>query len=938
MNPHKTQSSDSNEPPESRLNPRNIVARAVVCSLCAATLLHTPSAWATLGDYRTAVTNTASLISYYPFEQNDATDWRGTNNGTLMGNTAYAAGVGGVGQALLLNGTGRVNLGVVPDFAFDDTTGAVEAWVQAGNLGGVNATLFANREVATRYSIHMNGDKSGIGMWNGGTYFPTISISNPSTNWHHLVAVFAGGNFTLFWDGALAGSTSRPLGFTDPIRATQLGSASPTANAEGWVGMLDEVAFYADALTPEVVQEHYQAFFAGAPPVITKQPQGGTYLPGVARTLSVKATGQNLAYQWSKGSTALSGQTNNTLFFPTLGAGDIGTYSVTVTNPAGVVPSDPATIALTSSLPAALVRYQTVIANETSLISYYPFDRLLPEDVFGSNEGTLAGSADWGEGIGGGPGQGLLLDGGGHLNLGAVPDFDFASETGTVEGWIRADWGSSGGFPCMFADRDGPTTWSLHLSGDKTILTFYNGSSSELYTVPGGGAGTNWHHVAMVFDAGTASYYWDGVLIATRTRPLGAEPATVQFGSSAAGSTAEGWVGMLDEVAFYSTALSAATIQAHYNAYFVGDPPIITAPPVGGYFLVGQPLTLSVAASGAQLSYQWYQDNTMIPDATNATLGTASLTLANSGNYYVTVTNASGSTNSTLATVQVGNNLARYQATVLGESSLISYYTFDAGDAQDARNAHPGTIANTVAFEAGPGGVTNQALMLDGSSGHVDLGPVAAFDFTSGSGTVEGWMRADWSEIPNYDPCIFADRDGGSVWSVHMSRWKSEIGNWNNDRFQTLSIRDVVGWHHYAIVFNGGLVAMYWDGKPLGTFAQAINFFSAKTTQIGSIAPTTTTDGWMGGLDEVAFYNTALGADTLWNHFLAMVGSDSAPTLSFSLIGNQLTLFWPAEAVGFILESTETLTAPSWVAVSGVVDNQVTVDTSGGGRFFRLKQ
>ncbi len=315
----------------------------------------------------------------------------------------------------------------------------------------------------------------------------------------------------------------------------------------------------------------------------------------------------------------------------------------------------------------------------------------------------------------------------------------------------------------MFADRDGLTTWSLHLSGDKTILTFYNGSSSELYTVPGGGAGTNWHHVAMVFDAGTASYYWDGVLIATRTRPLGAGPATVQLGSSAADSTAEGWVGMLDEVAFYSTALSAATIQAHYNAYFVGDPPVITAQPVGGYFLVGQPLTLSVAASGAQLSYQWYKDNTFIPDATNATLGTANLALANSGNYYVTVTNVSGSTNSTLVTVQVGNNMARYQATVLGESSLISYYTFDAGDAQDARNAHPGTIVNTVAFEAGPGGVTNQSLALDGISGHVDLGQVAAFDFTSGSGTDEGWIRANWSEIPNYDPCILADRDGSSA-------------------------------------------------------------------------------------------------------------------------------------------------------------------------------
>ena len=102
-----------------------------------------------------------------------------------------------------------------------------------------------------------------------------------------------------------------------------------------------------------------------------------------------------------------------------------------------------------------MVRYQTAVSNETSLISYYTFDRLVPEDVFGPNEGTLAGTADWGTGIGGGAAKGFLLDGAGHVNLGAVCDFDFASGAGTVEGWVRADWTSVGDWPCMWADRNG---------------------------------------------------------------------------------------------------------------------------------------------------------------------------------------------------------------------------------------------------------------------------------------------------------------------------------------------------------------------------------------------------------------------------------------------------------------------------------------------------
>ena len=160
--------------------------------------------------------------------------------------------------------------------------------------------------------------------------------------------------------------------------------------------------------------------------------------------------------------------------------------------------------------------------------------------------------------------------------------------------------------------------WSLHLglSSDKARPSSYNGSGGAWFVLPGG-AGTNWHHVATVFTNGTASFYcgW-------QYAPLLADG--LAFGPGARngpnglvrvhGSTSEGWIGMLDEVAFYSTALPAASIQAHYNAFVAGDPPVITSQPVGGYYLVGQVGQLSVAASGAQLTYQWYKDNTLIPE------------------------------------------------------------------------------------------------------------------------------------------------------------------------------------------------------------------------------------------------------------------------------------------------------------------------------------
>lgn len=897
-------------------------------------LLSPLPAWALLSAYQTVVTNEPSLISYYTFDQNDASDVHGTHNGTLMGTTAFAAGMGGSGKALSLDGTGRVDLGVVTDFTFASGIGSVEAWVSAGNLKGA-ACIFANRDGFSRWDVHMDRTKRGIGNWNGASYL-TVAIPNASTSWHHLVVVYENDSFTVYWDGASVGTVSQPLGFTDFDKSTQIGSTSPSGNdTESWVGTLDEVAIYADALTPATVLAHYNAMIAGDPPVITKQPRGGTYLAGAALTLSVKATGPSLSYQWYKGITALIGKTTNTLVFPSLSPGDAGTYSVIVSNSTKSVTSSNATVAL-GTLPTRVVNYQTAVSNETSLISYYTFDRLVPEDVLGSNEGTLAGTADWDTGIGGGAAKGLLLDGGGYVDLGTIPSFDFSSGEGTVEGWIRADWTNNPGYwPCMWADRNGgPTVWSLHLSDDKATPAFYNGSGSSWFVLPGG-AGTNWHHVATVFTNGTASFYVDGTLLqySPMDRPLGAGPGTVQLGSSASASTSEGWIGMLDEVAFYSTALPAASIQAHYNAFVAGQPPVITAQPIGGYFLAGQVAQLSVAASGPQLTYQWYKDHAPIPNATNAIIGPLNLAVADSGIYFVTITNLTGGTNSASVVLQVGNNMARYQATVLGESSLISYYTFDAGDAQDARNAHPGTVANTVTFETGPGGVTNLSLTLDGT-GHIDLGQVADFDFTNGDGTVEGWIRPNWSNPASYDPCVFADRDGaGSVWSVHMSRWKTEILNFSSGA-QSLVINSDNAWHHYAIVFDTGTVSMYWDGKPQGSFFQTINSFLAKTTQIGSSAPTTTSEGWMGGLDEVAFYGAALSAEAIWDHYLAMVGP---PSLRYSLAGTQLTLSWPTDATGFILESAPSLPAASWTPVSGVVNNQVTV-TASGARFFRLRK
>ncbi len=85
------------------------------------------------------------------------------------------------------------------------------------------------------------------------------------------------------------------------------------------------------------------------------------------------------------------------------------------------------------------------------------------------------------------------------------------------------------------------------------------------------------------------------------------------------------------------------------------------------------------------------------------------------------------------------------------------------------------------------------------------------------------------------------------------------------------------------------------------------------------------TDSWYFGIDNVGLYSIAPGGVTL-------------PTLVLARNGNQLTLEWPADAAGFVLQSSATLSPGSWNVVDGVTGNSHTVTVSGNAQYYRLSQ
>jgi Concanavalin A-like lectin/glucanases superfamily/Immunoglobulin I-set domain len=304
------------------------------------------------------------------------------------------------------------------------------------------------------------------------------------------------------------------------------------------------------------------------------------------------------------------------------------------------------------SLPQKVVKYQAAIRAEASLISYYTFDDRTARDTVGTGFGSLIGTTNFALGFGGGPDFALELDGLGWVDLGAVPSLNFTNGSGTLELWLKALWSEISYNPTIVASREdgvSPVNYSIHMGNAKDRIYFWNGTAAPYFLLPEN-AGTNWHHLGIIFDHGAWTVVWDGVKLGTGalTRTGNLDP--VQLGSSNPSGT-ELWVGNLDEIAFYGTALDPTDIYSHFIS---ASPPLIIEQPQDQTVTVGQSATFSVVAHGANpLAYQWQYGTNAIPGATNSEYLIPSAQFSNAGPYNVIVSNRFGTVTSAVAVLTV---------------------------------------------------------------------------------------------------------------------------------------------------------------------------------------------------------------------------------------------------------------------------------------------
>lgn len=431
----------------------------------------------------------------------------------------------------------------------------------------------------------------------------------------------------------------------------------------------------------------------GLPPAVATAPVGKTvYVGGTARFNS-SATGTTpLTFTWAFGGNTLqnggqiSGADTGNLVISGATLTNAGQYSLTISNSFGV----------TNEVASLAVVAAPTNAAEAVVVADNPLAFWQLNDAPGSTNaldlaGTYNGSYGSDSILGVDGPQSPAYPGFSSTNTAlqttaydinsavTLPPLDInATNSVTMLAWIYQD-GSQGPqqpYTGIVFGRGAGTAAGLICSSDGTQLAYQWGGNRYNF-VSGLILPTNqWTLVALVYTTNFTTLYCGS----TNGVVLSAVDNFAQVGQTFEGNT---WIGLdpdigessrtynglIDDVAFFNRALSSSEIDAIYDA---GTGIVPTLQIIGQTtnelnVFQGQPIDLSVQVSGLNPMYQWYEQNAPIAGATNSTYTITNATVADSGNYYVVVTNTVNSVTSATITVTVPS----YVVVPIGASGAI---------------------------------------------------------------------------------------------------------------------------------------------------------------------------------------------------------------------------------------------------------------------------
>jgi hypothetical protein len=419
------------------------------------------------------------------------------------------------------------------------------------------------------------------------------------------------------------------------------------------------------------------------PPSMTQNPDGKTIYTNGSVTFQAAAYGTvPMAFQWYRDNvplqddTRISGSHSARMTISQLSAGDVGNYSVAVTNGFGGTQSSPAALALA---PPPTTGYKAAVLSD-SPAGYWELDEAAGPTAFdyaGGHNGAYGDASAIGtagpqspeeigfSGTNTGVGTTAFVT---NTAVGLPPLNLSTNNTVTITAWVKPS-GVQQAYAGLVFSRSGGTISGLSYDSTGKKLAYEWGGNRVNFDTGITLADGVWHFLALVVTPTNATLY-SGTNHSIRTAvDTFAQPGQIFGGTTmigldvSAGEAARTFNGSIDEVAIFNRALSSSDINALYAAGVGSVVPLpvdITLQPTNQSLFFGERLTLTSAESGAgPITNQWYKDDVAIPGATNLTFVNAGVRPSDAGNYYLVAANVANTVTSSVAQVTVDPTILR---------------------------------------------------------------------------------------------------------------------------------------------------------------------------------------------------------------------------------------------------------------------------------------
>jgi len=429
-------------------------------------------------------------------------------------------------------------------------------------------------------------------------------------------------------------------------------------------------------------------------PTISKQPVSVNTGRGGTARFSVTYAASYPTLQWMHDSALIPGATNASLVITNVQALDAGAYSLLITNTWGEKISSNATLvvgpvtywgnSMVTNIPLSLTNVAAIAAGEYFMMALTPDGQVSAWSQNGSSPTNIPPSATNIVAISAGRNSYVLLrsDGTVILSAGTAPAYvtnivDIAAgyshsvglrANGTVVAWNSTSTVLTNA-PAWVHDAVGISaseTYSLAVRrngkvqywGAGSIISNFVSGASDIISAAAGPD----HCLLLKMDgsvvAGGANTYGQtnvpvelADVVAVSAGPqvsyaLKSDGTVVAWGRNTTAQT---------NIPPGLGAASAIATKINFSAAIAGDgSPSLKIQPMGFETVAGQDGVLRARVVGAApLSYQWYVNGAPVEGATNADLFLSRADAADSGAYYVAVTNSMGSVTSRVAQVSV---------------------------------------------------------------------------------------------------------------------------------------------------------------------------------------------------------------------------------------------------------------------------------------------